>query len=107
MSYKEITIAVFLDISGAFSNTSINSLIRHLESTGVEKELLQWTAHLLAHRTTTATLGEENAEKRNTMGTMEGGIKSPVIWNVEISRCADKFPDNRLHRICGRRRFIS
>ena len=30
--------------------------------------------------------------KKITMGTMEGGIKSPVIWNIKISKCADKFP---------------
>ena len=50
---------------------------------------------------TTAQLGDCKAEKDTTMGTMEGGIKSPVIWNIKISKCADKFPERGPNKFTG------
>ena len=94
MATDKFAVAVFLDISGAFSNTSIESLIRDLAETGVEQEILDWTAYLLSNRKTRATLGDDEAEKEVTNGMMEGGIKSPCNWNIKLSKCADKFPKN-------------
>ena len=101
IAIDNVVIIVFMDISGAFSNTSISSLIRDLAETGIEEELLYWTAHLLSNRVTTAQLGDCKAEKDTTMGTMEGGIKSPVIWNIKISKCADKFPERGPNKFTG------
>ena len=101
LAMNNVTIIVFLDISGAFSNTSISSLVKDLAETGVEEEILYWTAHLLKNRVVTATLGDSRTEKDVTMGTMEGGIKSPVIWNIKMSKCADKFPEKGPTKFTG------
>ena len=63
--------------------------------------ILYWTAHLLKNRVATVTLGNSKAEKDVTMGMMEGGIKSPVIWNIKMSKCADSFSKKGLTKFTG------
>ena len=42
LANKQFAIVIFLDISGAFSNTAIHSLVRALARKGVEEELIRW-----------------------------------------------------------------
>ena len=50
---KEYAMAVFLDISGAFSNTATDSMVRTLANKGVEKQVVDWVKDLLSNRTAT------------------------------------------------------
>ena len=42
LAEKEFALAVFLDIDGAFSNTSTESMVRALAKKGVEVEIVHW-----------------------------------------------------------------
>ena len=58
-SNRQYALAVYLDISGAFSNTSANGMIETLARKGVEKQIMYWIAEMLKKRTVYASLGEE------------------------------------------------
>ena len=49
---------VFLDISGAFSNTATDSMVRTLADKGVEIQTVNWVKDLLSNRTATTQLGK-------------------------------------------------
>ena len=57
LSKKQMVLTVYMDISGAFSNTAVHSMTNALVKRGVEKEIIEWTEHLLTKRTAIATLG--------------------------------------------------
>ena len=48
---------VYMDISWASSNTVVHSMTNALVKIGEEKEIIEWTEHLLTKRTAIATLG--------------------------------------------------
>ena len=66
-----------MDISGAFSNTAVHSMTNALVKRGVEKEIIEWTEHLLTKRTAIATLGNTTESRAVNNGCPEGGILSP------------------------------
>ena len=53
---------IFLDISGAFSNTATKSMVKSLSDKGTEKQIVNWTKHLLTGRTATAMIGESQVK---------------------------------------------
>ena len=77
--------AIFLDISGAFSNTATHSMVRSLANKGVEVQLVKWVEDMLSNRTATASLGNDTVRKRITTGAAEGGILSPPLFNNVVS----------------------
>ena len=42
LANKQFAMVIFLDISGAFSNTAIHILVRSIARKGVEEELVSW-----------------------------------------------------------------
>ena len=62
-----------MDISGAFSNTAVHSMTNALVKRGVEKEIIEWTEHLLTKRTAIATLGNTTESRAVNNGCPEGG----------------------------------
>ena len=70
-----------MDISGAFSNTVLHSMTNALVKIGVEKEIIEWTEHLLTKRTAIATLGNTTAQRAgpSTMAAQKGDTISPTL----------------------------
>ena len=85
LEVKQFALAVFLDISGAFSNAAISSMVRFLAQKGVERDIIKWIACLLSKRTATAQIGNIHYEREITTGVAEGGIISPDLFNNVVS----------------------
>ena len=88
---KHMVLAVYLDISGAFSNTATHSLTNALVRRGVEKEIIGWTNHFLTCRTATANIGLVTMDREVNNGCPEGGILSPPLFNCVASEAVDLF----------------
>ena len=78
LNNKQMVLAVYLDISGAFSNTAVHSMTSGLAKRGVEVEIVKWVDHLLTGRIARAKLGNTEAIRDINNGCAEGGVLSPI-----------------------------
>ena len=78
LNNKQMVLAVYLDISGAFSNTAVHSMTSGLAKRGVEVEIVKWADHLLTGRIARAKLGNTEAIRDINNGCAEGGVLSPT-----------------------------
>ena len=96
LSNNQIAIVVFLDISGAFSEASIQGMLNALEKRNINKQLKDWIEHMLKNRKVTVYMGDSSANKELNRGTPQGGILSPTIFNIDtedgLSRIPEKGP---------------
>ena len=79
---RQIAISVFLDIEGAFSNALTRSMVRGLQDHGTNPSVVRWVAYMLSHRTAETQLLGENAVKQVVKGCPQGGVLSPLLWNL-------------------------
>jgi len=77
-------LGVFLDIEGAFDNLEFETIRRSLEKRGVNNQFTSWYYFLLKNREITVSLNGTERHKRPMKGTPQGGILSPIIWNICI-----------------------
>ena len=94
MANNNFAIAVFLDINGAFSNTSIEGMIQNLQRRNLHPQISQWIKHMPENRTVTATLHSETVSKKINSGTPQGGILPPTIFNFDVEDCLEQIPQN-------------
>ena len=91
---NKVAIVVFLDISGAFSDASITGLLKPLARRNINKKLGEWIKNMLENRKVTAELGSSATSKELNRGTPQGGILSPMIFNVDVEECIENLPEN-------------
>ena len=82
---KQLALALFLDIEGAFSNVSLSAIRRALNNAGIEDYLTNWITVMLNSQQVTATLGDHSVTVRLTRGTPQGGVLSPLLFNLVMS----------------------
>lgn len=90
LEVKEIALAAFLDIEGAFSNTSFHSMVKALEECGVSKTVVRWVSAMLNSRSILATLGSESIRVRAGRGCAQGGVLSPLLWILVVDKILRK-----------------
>ena len=83
---SQFTLGVFLDISGAFDNISIDSIIKGFKRKEISENITRWFESSLRNRIANATLGDDSISvKRSlTRGTAQGGVLSTIAWNIAI-----------------------
>jgi len=79
---KQLALALFLDIEGAFSNVSLAAIRGTLLNAGIELCLVTWIVGMLRSQRVTATLGNYSTTVRLTRGTPQGGVLSPLLFNL-------------------------
>jgi ribonuclease HI len=79
---REYALGVFLDIEGAFDNLTPEAILRCLEARQVCPTLLAWYSHYLTHRSIQVSLKGTTAFRNLTKGTPQGGVLSPLMWNI-------------------------
>ena len=92
---KQLTLSLFLDIEGAFSNVSLTAIWMALINAKVELYLVTWIMRMLKSQRVTATLGDSSVSVRLTKGTPQGGVLSPLLFNLvmsELLRALDNVP---------------
>jgi hypothetical protein len=80
---KGIALRAFLDIEGAFDNTSYLSIIHSAQRKGINNTLCRWIDATLNRRKMT-TLFDETVEVLVGGGCRWGGVLAPILWNLVI-----------------------
>ena len=76
------TLGVFFDIEGAFDNVLLDKVIEGLKSKEVPRDITEWYGYYLTNRSVKITLGSSASERSLVRGTPQGGILSPLVWNI-------------------------
>jgi hypothetical protein len=84
LDQKEVVLGVFLDLEGAFSNTSYDSMCTALCRHGVEHSIVRWVRATLEGRRATATLGGLSRSFAVSKGCPQGGVLSPLLWCLVV-----------------------
>ena len=79
---KGVAIGVFLDIEGAFDNLLPGGIIRSLQTRNTPQFLLSWFQNYLVTRNVQVDHKGVLANRRLVKGTPQGGVLSPVLWNL-------------------------
>ena len=90
---KQFALALFLDIEGAFSNVSLAAIRCALLHAGIEIHLVTWITRMLKNQMVTATLGNHSITVQLTRGTPQGGVLSPLLFNLVMSELLKELDD--------------
>jgi hypothetical protein len=82
--YKEIALGAFLDIEGAFSRTSFNTIIQAAGRHGIEPALCRSICTILERRNISAILSGQTRTVSATRGCPQGEVLSPLLWSLVV-----------------------
>ena len=85
-SVREFTIVAFLDIEGAFNNVTSDSILNALSILDVDCGIQRLIRDLLTNRRVSGTLGSASLQRFVSRGTPQGGVLSPLLWNLAMNR---------------------
>ena len=74
-------VAVFMDVKVAFSHTSSHIICKEAASRGAPRPIVDWMMDLLGTRRINSTLGSYRCSGAVSMGTLQGGVTSPLDWS--------------------------
>jgi hypothetical protein len=81
---QEVALGVFLDIEGAFNNTSFDTMCMALARHGVGRTIVRWVRATLEGRRATAALGNSSRSAAVSKGCPQGGVLSPLLWCLVV-----------------------
>lgn len=84
IAQKEYAVCTFLDIEGAFDNTSFTAVDRSLSARNITPPIRKWVESLLNFRVITYEANGERLSVSPTKGTPQGGVLSPTLWILVI-----------------------
>jgi ribonuclease HI len=87
----QYALGIFLDISGAFDNLDPGAAIRGMKKKGIPKLITNWFGQYLNNRYINTNINGIKARRKLTKGTPQGGVLSPVIWNLAFDELLDIF----------------
>lgn len=94
---KGICLGTFIDIEGAFDKTNFSSISTALSRHGVEQVLTDWITNMLSKRV--VRLAEEQQLALIARGCPQGGVLSPLLWNLVINDLITKLNANQFYTI--------
>ena len=78
------TLGTFLDISGAFDNVLVDSIIAGFKSKGIAEHITNWYESSLRNRVAETNIGDTMVKRALTKGCSQGGVLSTIAWNLAI-----------------------
>jgi ribonuclease HI len=87
-SNNQKAIAVFLDIQGAFDNMNPFKALDTLYSWGAQKEIINMLKFYYQNRSVTATAQDQEITMYPTIGSAQGNVLSPMLWNCVFDQVA-------------------
>jgi hypothetical protein len=84
LKHKEIALGAFLDIEGAFDNTSFNAMVEAARGHGLEETCCGWIRSMLESRLICAFLTGSSMTARVAGGCPQGGVLSSLLWNLIV-----------------------
>lgn len=95
----EFALSVFLDIEGAFDNTSFDEIENVLQRKGVDDLLRIWIGRMLRDRVLSSELNDVGVCRVVGGGCPQGGILSPLLWNLTVDSLLKELKDDGYHII--------
>jgi hypothetical protein len=93
---REIALGTFLDIEGPFDNTSA------AREGGLDETCCRWIKFMLRGRLIHTSLMCSSVTAKDTRGCPQGGVLSPVLWNLVVYRHLSGYADGFVIIIQGR-----
>ncbi|KAF2353867.1 Reverse transcriptase domain [Trinorchestia longiramus] len=85
-SRKQICVAVYLDLDGAYDSVWHEGIIYKLIASGLEKTDVKWLKNYLTGQTASVRLGAVQSEGVPvTWGLPQGAVLSPLLFNIMLS----------------------
>ena len=78
------SLAIFLDIQGAFDNVSFDAISESLREAEVDWGLARWINNMLRSRSTEVEWAGVKKTFNLSKGCPQGGVLSPLLWNITI-----------------------
>ena len=79
---KEFTQGVFIDIAGAFNNLKTDKALGAMRDRGFPKHIVGWYKSFVTNRIINSELLGSKVKRKLHLGTPQGGVLSPICWNV-------------------------
>jgi len=79
-------LGAFLNIEGAFDNTSFNTIITAARERGLEETCCRWIRSMLECRLVHISLMGSSLTAKVVGGCPQGGVLSPLLWNLVVDR---------------------
>ena len=87
LTSKQATLAVFLDIKGAFDHVDHGFVIESMKKKGIEQNVCDWYQMYLKERCSTINVGQCSKDFRSKIGVPQGGLISPTAFAL----CIDEY----------------
>jgi retron-type reverse transcriptase len=71
-----------------------------MKDKGIDSSIIKWYNHYLRNRAVTVSYKGITTERRLTLGTPQGGVLSPLMWNLAFESFLDLFKTGPV-RCCG------
>lgn len=84
MDSKLYTLGVFLDIEGAFDNTTFESICEGALEHGIPRTIVRWVDATLRLRNISAGPDLDRITVTVTKGCPQGGVLSPLLWSLVV-----------------------
>ena len=81
---KEFTLGLFIDISGAFNNLITEKALQAMRDRGFPEHLVSWYESFVTNRVANSELLGSKVKRKLKLGTPQGGVLSPLCWNVPM-----------------------
>ena len=75
----------FIDIQGAFDHTSPSIVLKALQRHNISPMIRLWIFNMLQFRIIHSELSDATQEKKIYSGCPQGGVVSPVLWNMVVN----------------------
>lgn len=92
-SEKKDTLAVFLDVKGAFPNVNSDILLQRLADIGCSSSILKFVKFLTHSRKIFSSVNEE-APRALHKGVPIGVVLSPTLYCIYVSKIVEDLPEN-------------
>lgn len=81
---KESTLAVFIDIEGAFDKTTFPTIIQQLADRNVPVAISEWILKMLSGRAISINVEDITLRGMVMKGCPQGGVLSPLLWKIVL-----------------------
>ena len=78
-------LGVFLDIEQAFDQVSFQAIKEAMREANIPSTVTEWIYHMISNRYIKLTYCEHSVTRRATKGSPQGGVLSPLLWNLTLN----------------------
>lgn len=99
LTNRNIALCAFMDIQGAFDNTSFRSIDRALTAKGIDSTTTIWIRSMLESRKISSPFSCNKLAVSAAKGCPQGGVLSPLLWSIVIDELLNDLNRRGFHII--------